>query len=188
MYKVLEQGYDEIWYSGPFVCGETWLYLKKWPSGSHPIHSLQVEKRLSMTYYFCVPLYLLRWPWVVCPATARAGGSKLTCFSCRYPCARTHYNHVFVYFLVRNLTLWVPFPATNRQPCRKKSILAKVGFDAKRGVACERGKMDFYLKTPPFVPVFGLFAAKCTAIWCKTHCNMVQNAVHFGAKCSAIWC
>lgn len=44
MYKVLEQGYDEIRYSGPFVCNETWLYLKKWPSGSRPIHSLQVEK------------------------------------------------------------------------------------------------------------------------------------------------
>jgi len=28
----------------PFVCNETWLYLKKWPSGSRPIHSLQVEK------------------------------------------------------------------------------------------------------------------------------------------------
>jgi len=26
------------------------------------------------------------------------------------------------------------FFSTNRQPCRKKSILAKVGFDAKRGL------------------------------------------------------
>ena len=61
-------------------------------------------------------------------------------------------------------------------------------FWCKKGIACERGKMNFYLKTPPFVPVIGLFAAKCTAIWCKTHCNMVQNAVHFGAKYSAFWC
>ena len=138
----------------PFVCNETWLYLKKWPSGSRPIHSLQVEKRLSMTYYFCVPLYWLRWPWVVCQATARAGGSKLTCFSCRYPCARTHYNHVFVYFLVRNLTLWVPFPATNRQPCRKKSILAKVGFDAKGGSMWMR-QNEFLFKN----------TAICTCFW-----------------------
>ena len=61
-------------------------------------------------------------------------------------------------------------------------------FWCKKGVACEWGKMNFYLKTPPFVPVFGLFAAKCIAIWCKTYCNMVQNAVYFGAKCSAFWC
>jgi len=39
----------------------------------------------------------------------------------------------FVYFSVRNLTLSVPFLVANRPPCRKKSILAKVCFDAKRG-------------------------------------------------------
>ncbi len=32
------------------------------------------------------------------------------------------------------------------------------------------------------------FGAKRSAIWCKTQCNLVQNAVRFGAKCSAIWC
>ena len=26
------------------------------------------------------------------------------------------------------------------------------------------------------------------AIWCKTQCNLVQNAVQFGAKRSVIWC
>ena len=187
MYKVLEQGYDEIWCSGPFVCGETWLYLKKWPSGSHPIHSLQVEKRLSMTYYFCIPLYWLRWPWVAWPATARAGGSKLTCFPCRYPCTCTQHNRVLSSFNNKfNIVsaLFVHQPLTLPQ-----KIDSREGwFWCKKGVACEWGKMNFYLKTPPFVPVFGLFAAKCTAIWCKTHCNMVLNAVHFGAKCSAFWC
>jgi len=39
----------------------------------------------------------------------------------------------FVLFSAENLTQKVPFFSTNRQPCRKKSILAKVGFDAKRG-------------------------------------------------------
>ena len=38
-----------------------------------------------------------------------------------------------VIFSVRNLTLWVPFLSTNRQPSRKKSILAQVCFGAKRG-------------------------------------------------------
>ena len=48
--------------------------------------------------------------------------------------------------------------------------------------------MYFYLKKSPFAPVFGLFPAKYSAIWCKTQCNMVQNAVRFDAKCSAFWC
>ena len=29
------------------------------------------------------------------------------------------------------------------------------------------------------------FGAKRIAIWCKTQCNLVQNAVQFGAKRSA---
>ena len=37
-----------------------------------------------------------------------------------------------VQFSARNLTHWLPFLRTNRPPRRKKSILAKVGFDAKR--------------------------------------------------------
>jgi len=56
------------------------------------------------------------------------------------------------------------FLSTNRSPCRKKSILAKVGFDAKRGLVCECNKMNIYFKKPPFAPHLGLFAAKCTAI------------------------
>ena len=61
-------------------------------------------------------------------------------------------------------------------------------FWCKKGVACECGKMYFYLKTPPSAPHLGLFAAKCAAICCKTQCNMPLNAVRFGAKCSAVWC
>ena len=38
-----------------------------------------------------------------------------------------------VNFSARFLTLWVPFLSTNRPPRRKKSILARVCFDAKRG-------------------------------------------------------
>ena len=37
-----------------------------------------------------------------------------------------------VQFSARNLTYRLPFLRTNRPPRRKKSILAKVGFDAKR--------------------------------------------------------
>ena len=36
----------------------------------------------------------------------------------------------------------------------------------KMGWVCECGKMNFYLIKPSFAPVMGLFAAKCSAIWC----------------------
>ena len=48
--------------------------------------------------------------------------------------------------------------------------------------------MNIYFKEPSFVPFFLPFGAKCSAIWCKTQCNMVQNAVRFGAKYKVKWC
>ena len=56
--------------------------------------------------------------------------------------------------------------ANNRPPCRKKSILAKVHFDAKKGLVVHAGKMNFYLNRPPLTPVFGRFAAKYSAFCC----------------------
>ena len=47
--------------------------------------------------------------------------------------------------------------------------------------------MNIYFKKPPFVPHFGLFATKSTAISTKTQCNMPQNAVRFDAKCKVKW-
>ena len=32
------------------------------------------------------------------------------------------------------------------------------------------------------------YAAKRSAIWCKTHCVLVLNAVRFGAKRKVKWC
>jgi len=43
-------------------------------------------------------------------------------------------------------------------------------------------EMNFYLMKSPFAPVFGLFAAKFSAICGKTHCVLVLNALRFGAK------
>ena len=61
-------------------------------------------------------------------------------------------------------------------------------FWGQKRVVVHAGKMYFYLNRPSLTPVLGLFAAKCTAICCKTQCNMPLNAVRFGAKCSAFWC
>jgi len=39
-------------------------------------------------------------------------------------------------------------------------------FWCKKGVVVHAGKMNFYLNQPPLTPIFGLFAAKCSAFWC----------------------
>jgi len=48
--------------------------------------------------------------------------------------------------------------------------------------------MNIYYRQQPFAPIWGLFAAKNSAIWCKMRCNMPLNAMCFGAKCNAFWC
>ena len=58
------------------------------------------------------------------------------------------------------------FLSTKCPPDRKKSILARVDFDAKGGVLVNADEMNFYLKRPSLVPTFGSFAAKYSAFWC----------------------
>ena len=36
----------------------------------------------------------------------------------------------------------------------------------KKEVVVNASKMNIYFRKPPFVPIFGLFAAKFSAIWC----------------------
>ena len=55
-------------------------------------------------------------------------------------------------------------------------------FRCKRGVVVNAGKMNIYYKELPFAPILRQFGAKCSAIWCKMQCVLVQNAVRFGAK------
>ena len=61
-------------------------------------------------------------------------------------------------------------------------------FRCKMGLVVHAGKMNIYFKEPPIALGFGLFAAKCSAIWYKTQCILVLNAMRFGAKCNAFWC
>ena len=51
---------------------------------------------------------------------------------CAFAHTRVRTTIVLVQFSAKNLTHWQPFLRTNCPPRRKKSILAKVGFDAKR--------------------------------------------------------
>jgi len=77
----------------------------------------------------------------------------------------------------------------------QKSILAKVCFDAKRGVLYMQTKWIFILWHRHFHPIWGCllqntlrFGAKCTAFWCKMECDLMLNAVCFGAKRKVKWC
>ena len=58
-------------------------------------------------------------------------------------------------------------------------------FWCKKGWHATVGKMNFYLRRPPFVPHSGLFAAKFSAFWCKIACVLMLNALRFDAKCLA---
>ena len=95
------------------------------------LHKPKTACRCPITYAFTWRCWhCTRAAW---PATAHTGPRKSTCFPCRGHACIYDALVFFVYILVIILTLWVPFSSTNRQPCRKKSILAKVCFDAKRG-------------------------------------------------------
>ena len=74
----------------------------------------------------------------------------------------------------------------HQSPTLPQIIDSRAGlFRCKMGLVVHADKMNIYFIKPRFAPYFGLFAAKCSAIWYKTQCILVLNAVHFGAKHSA---
>ena len=74
-------------------------------------------------------------------------------------------------------------------PALPQKIDSREGlFRCKKGWQVDVGKMNIYLKKPPFAPLLGWFAAKCGAFWCKIACVLVQNSLRFGAKCSTFCC
>ena len=138
---------------------------------------------ITSAFPWCSPC----WPWAAFPTTARAGGSKRTCFPCRCTKARMRPNRFCLFFSKKFNTksaLSVHQMSTLPQKIDSRGGL----FWCKKGLVVHVGKMNFYLNRPPPTPVLGPFAAKCNAFWCKTQCNMPLNAVRFGAKCSAFWC
>ena len=47
---------------------------------------------------------------------------------------------------------------------------------------------EYLFKKVAISTLLGLFVAKIIAIWCKTQCVLVLNAMRFDTKCSAFWC
>ena len=181
------QRYDKVLNSAPFVGGKTRFFRKSvLAEVIQPMpYKLKTNCRCPITSAFsrCFPC----WPWAVCPATVRVGGSKRTCFPWRCPKARMRPNLLCLFFSKKFNTksaLPVHQPSTLPQKIDSRGGL----FWCQKGLVVHVGKMNFYLSWPPPTPVLGPFAAKCNAFWCKTQCNMPLNAVRFGAKCSAFWC
>ena len=109
--------------------------------------------------------FCFRCLWAACPATARAGGSNRTCFPRRCLCACIWQNRFCLVFSNKfNIMSALSVHQSRTLP---QKIDSREGlFWCKKGVVCECGKMNFYLKEPSFAPVLGLFAAKCSAICC----------------------
>ena len=63
--------------------------------------------------------------------------------------------------------------SANRLPCRKKSILAKVGFGTNRGLHANAAKRIFIKKHRHLHPLLA---------------TLLLNVVQYAAKCSAFWC
>ena len=77
----------------------------------------------------------------------------------------------------------------HQSPTQPQKIDSRAGlFWCKKGLVREYDKMNIYLKKTSFAPISGLFAAKCSAFWCKLKYVLVQIAVRFGAKWNAFWC
>ena len=152
------------------------------------MQSLQSENRMSMrvchirhtlflsfsmvAYFF---LSTMQLPLAVnsmhCNCSHWPLQARLFCVS--LPCVFMRNNYSFCLVLEINLTLKEPFLHTNRSPCCKKTILAKVCLDAKKGGMWMLAKWIFIWRARHLHPFQGY---------------LVQNGVRFGAKWVAFWC
>ena len=128
-----------------------------------PLYNLKTGCQYQFTSSF--PWCCLRWPWLACPATARAGGRKCTCFprhchACLYGTIvfclvfSKKFNIMSALFVHQSLTL--PQKIDSREGL----------FRCKKGLASECGKMNINSKRPPLTPLLELFGAKYSAICC----------------------
>jgi len=82
---------------------------------------------------------------------------------------------VFCLVFSRKFNIMSAFFPTNRPPCRKKSILAKVFVWGQKGVACECWQNEYLFENTAICTYFG-------AICYKIECVLRQNGVRFDAK------
>ena len=158
---------DEIWNYAPFVCGKTWLSLKKWASRSHSMHSLQAENGLStVRYNFRVCMMLL-------PQTMSSMFCKHSCrltlayvFPSPLPIHLFAEDNHFCIVLSQKFNIVSAIPVQQLAIARKKSILAKVFVWTQMGLVLGCWRMNIYYNKLSIAPYFEPFLAKCGAICC----------------------
>ena len=166
MYEVTEK-YDEISNSASFVCAETWSPLKKWSGGSYSMLSPQTENRLSMAAYLCV--YMMLLALYTCSMTCNRPHwpSQVYMFSMPWPCVHIRCTRFFCLYFSHNFNIMSAI-FVHQSPTLPQKIDSREGlFWCKIGVTCAWVKMNIYLNKTPFAPISGLFAANCSAFWCK---------------------
>ena len=140
-----------------------------------------------MAAYLCV--YMMLLALYTCSMTCNRPHwpSQVYMFSMPWPCVHIRCTRFFCLYFSHNFNIMSAI-FVHQSPTLPQKIDSREGLlRCKIGVACAWGKMNIYLNKTPFAPISGLFAAKCSAFWCKLQCVLVLNARHFGAKCSAIW-
>ena len=98
--------------------------------------------------------YVLMSKWTyLCQNTIRRTTDSFTCQSANFcKIFSKKFNTISGHFI-------------HQMPNLPQKIDSREGLSwCKKGVVCVCGKMNFYLIKPPFAPVMGLFAAKCSAI------------------------
>ena len=117
----------------PFVCGKAWLYFRRQSGESCFKHALRVENRLSIADYFC---FSMMSPWLVVsniPHNRSRWPLQAYMFSVSLPTRACLRHNSFCIVFSNKFNVMSAFLSTDRSLGCKKSILAKVCFDAKRG-------------------------------------------------------
>ena len=132
MHKVLDEDTIKPEILPQIVCGKTWLCFRRRLGGSYSMRSLQVESlavndRLLLLFHDVVlvvsniPHNRSRWPL------------QAYMFSVSLPTRACLRHNSFCIVFSNKFNIMSAFLSTNRSLGCKKSILAKVCFDAKRG-------------------------------------------------------
>ena len=133
------------------TCWRPFSARSYWLKTSLQWHKMRKKSRLLL-YVFYV---LMSECAYLCQNTIRRTINSFTCQPVNFcKLFSKHFNTISGHFI-------------HRLPALPQKIDSREGLSwCKKGVACVCGKMNFYLIKPSFAPVMGLFAAKCSAIWC----------------------
>ena len=125
----------------------------------------KLKDQLPTPSHLCLSTMPRNKLWAASSATARAGWSKRTCFPRR--CHACLYGTIaFCPVFSKNFNI-MSAPFVHQPLTLSQKIDSREGlFWCKKGLHVNVGKMNIYLNKPPFAPVSGLFATKCSAFWC----------------------